>query len=89
MLMGMVAGATAAFATCPLDVLKTRIMLTADLPKEQRYTVIQTIRKLITEEGCKAMFKGVVPRVMQISLGGALWFGAFEEYRRCFHRFLL
>lgn len=89
MVMGMVAGATAAFVTCPLDVLKTRIMLTADLPKEQRYTVIQTLRKLVREEGWCSLFKGVMPRVMQISLGGALWFGAFEEYKRQLRKMVL
>lgn len=88
MFLGMIAGASAAFVTCPLDVLKTRIMLSADLPKEQRFTVTETLRKLVREEGYRALFKGVTPRVMQISLGGALWFGAFEEYKRQLHKFL-
>lgn len=82
MLMGMVAGATTAFLTCPLDVLKTRIMLTADLPKEHRYSILQTAKRILQEEGYSAFFKGATPRVIQISLGGALWFGAFEEYKR-------
>ena len=86
--MGMVAGATAAFVTCPLDVLKTRIMLSADLPKSQRFSILQTLRKIIREEGYCTLFKGVVPRVIQISMGGALWFGAFEEYKRQLSRFL-
>ena len=88
MLLGMIAGATAAFVTCPLDVLKTRIMLSADLPRKHRLTVMETLRKLLREEGFLSLFKGVVPRVIQISMGGALWFGAFEEYKRQLHRFV-
>lgn len=88
MVLGMVAGATAAFVTCPLDVLKTRIMLSADLPREYRHTVIETLQKILCEEGFRSLFKGVVPRVIQISMGGALWFGAFEEYKRQLHRFV-
>ena len=88
MFMGMIAGAISAFITCPLDVLKTRIMLTADLPKEYRYSILQTVKRILHEEGYTAFFKGVTPRVLQLSLGGALWFGAFEEYKRQLSRFI-
>ena len=88
MLMGSVAGGVAAFLTCPLDVLKTRIMLTADLPNEQRLGIKDTFMTLVREEGWRGVFYGVVPRVVWISLGGALWFGAFEEYRRQLQRFM-
>ena len=94
--MGSVAGGVAAFLTCPLDVLKTRIMLTADLPNEQRLGIKDTFMTLVREEGWRGLFYGVVPRVVWISLGGALWisiggaiwFGAFEEYRRQLQRFM-
>lgn len=86
--MGCVAGGTAAFFTCPLDVLKTRIMLTADLPAERRYGIIQTFRRIVREEGYRCLFAGAVYRVLWISLGGAIWFGAYEEYKRLFTRLL-
>lgn len=86
--MGSVAGGIAAFFTCPLDVLKTRIMLTADLPAERRYGVIETFRCMVREEGWRCLFSGAVYRVLWISLGGAFWFGAFEEYKRLFSRLL-
>lgn len=86
--MGCVAGGIAAFLTCPLDVLKTRIMLTADLPASQRLGVIPTVREIIRSEGSARLFAGVKYRVMWISFGGAIWFGAYEEYKRFFHRFV-
>ena len=85
--MGFIAGGLSAFLTCPLDVLKTRIMLSADLPKEKRFGIGATLRNLVREEGWRRLFAGVTPRVLWISLGGALWFGAFEEYRRQLQRF--
>lgn len=47
-----------------------------------------TFMTLVREEGWRGLFYGVVPRVVWISLGGALWFGAFEEYRRQLQRFM-
>lgn len=85
--MGLIAGGVSAFITTPLDVMKTRIMLSADLPTAQRRGILATFRQL-QSEGMRKMFAGAVPRTMWISLGGAVWFGAFEEYRRLLNRLL-
>ena len=85
--MGLIAGGVSAFITTPLDVMKTRIMLSADLPAAQRRGILATFRQL-QSEGMRKMFAGAVPRTMWISLGGAVWFGAFEEYRRLLNRLL-
>ena len=85
--MGLIAGGVSAFITTPLDVMKTRIMLSADLPVAQRRGILATFRQL-QSEGMRKMFAGAVPRTMWISLGGAVWFGAFEEYRRLLNRLL-
>lgn len=87
MLMGLIAGGVSAFVTTPLDVMKTRIMLSADLPASQRRGIFETFRQ-VQREGMRKMFAGAVPRTMWISLGGAVWFGAFEEYRRVLYRLL-
>ena len=86
MLLGSLAGGISAFLTCPLDVLKTRIMLTADLPADKRLGVVQTFRQLVREEGY--LFAGAPIRVLWISLGGAIWFSAFEFYQNLFHHYL-
>ena len=66
---GGVSGGIAAGFTCPLDVLKTRRMLGEKV----------TISSIARTEGIRSLFKGVVPRVAFISLGGLVWFGAFEK----------
>ena len=69
---GAVAGGLAAAATCPIDVWKTRLML--GNPEA-------TILSIGRTEGIAALFSGVVPRVLWISVGGSVFFGAYEAMR--------
>lgn len=72
-LMGSFAGAAAAAATTPLDVLKTRMML----EKEKKPTRI-LLKEIIAKDGSKAFFAGIGPRVMWISIGGAIFLGSYQ-----------
>mmetsp|Transcript_66676 Transcript_66676/g.150551 ORF Transcript_66676/g.150551 Transcript_66676/m.150551 type:complete len:227 (-) Transcript_66676:289-969(-) len=77
---GSAAGAVASALTTPLDVAKTRIML--ETPAEgqlARYTgTANTLQLIFKEEGALALFKGVAPRVTWITIGGFIFFGAYE-----------
>ncbi|KAK2055539.1 mitochondrial carrier [Colletotrichum caudatum] len=72
-LYGSVAGAAAAGITTPLDVLKTRVMLSQQ--KERVADVLKTIYK---EHGIRPFFAGIGPRVMWISIGGAIFLGSYQ-----------
>ena len=77
---GSFAGAIAAAATCPLDVVKTRMMLGAKTKAGEAY--VGTVNSLMTiyrEEGGMALFSGLGPRVGWITLGGFVFFGAYEK----------
>ena len=41
--------------------------------------VISTIIKIIREEGSSALFKGILPRTIWISIGGSIFLGAYEQ----------
>lgn len=69
---GAVAGGLAAAITCPIDVWKTRLMLG---------NPDATILSICRTEGIAALFSGVVPRVVWISVGGSVFFGAYEAMR--------
>ncbi|KAH3900491.1 probable Putative mitochondrial carrier protein PET8 [Saccharomycodes ludwigii] len=72
-LCGCVAGGIAASITTPLDVLKTRLMLSdKDIP------VLKLIATLYKEEGFTVFFSGIGPRTMWISMGGAIFLGVYE-----------
>lgn len=68
---GSGAGAIAAAVTTPLDVIKTRVML-SELSASRAL-------KQVTREGYLSFFKGIVPRVAWISLGGFIFLGTYEK----------
>ncbi|KAK2069834.1 hypothetical protein P8C59_004381 [Phyllachora maydis] len=72
-LYGSVAGAVAAGVTTPLDVLKTRVMLSA-----RRERVLGVVRDILREHGVQPFFAGMGPRVMWISAGGAIFLGSYQ-----------
>jgi solute carrier family 25 S-adenosylmethionine transporter 26 len=87
--MGGSAGAAAAAATTPLDVIKTRMMCTAS----SRPTIVSAARSVLAEgDGLRAFFRGVGPRALSNGLNSAVFFCFFEAIRRvraCSGRFLL
>lgn len=72
-LYGSLAGGFAAAVTTPLDVLKTRVMLSA-----QRESMAQIVRGILKENGVRPFFAGIGPRVMWISAGGAIFLGSYQ-----------
>jgi len=78
---GCVAGGIAGACTTPLDVAKTRIMLESQAEGQtKKYTAtVQTLRTIVAEDSFGALFKGIVPRVTWITIGGFIFFGAYEK----------
>ena len=70
---GSLSGAIAAGITTPLDVLKTRVMLSA-----QREGVVTIVQSILKEHGVRPFFAGIGPRVMWISAGGAIFLGSYQ-----------
>ncbi|KAL2104758.1 hypothetical protein VUR80DRAFT_9707 [Thermomyces stellatus] len=71
---GSIAGAVAAGLTTPLDVLKTRVMLASGA----RPSVRRILMSIVRDEGPRALFSGVGPRVTWISVGGAIFLGSYQ-----------
>ncbi|KAI2783122.1 mitochondrial carrier [Daldinia loculata] len=72
-LYGSVSGAVAAGVTTPLDVLKTRVMLS-----KERESVFVVLKDLLSSHGIRPFFAGIGPRVMWISAGGAIFLGSYQ-----------
>jgi len=72
-LFGSAAGAVAAAFTTPLDVLKTRMMLA-----EKKVGLGEMGSRIWRESGPKAFMAGLGPRVMWISIGGAIFLGSYQ-----------
>ncbi|EDQ90313.1 uncharacterized protein MONBRDRAFT_32044 [Monosiga brevicollis MX1] len=74
---GAAAGGIAAAITCPLDVVKTRIMVNSD-SRGMGAVLMETYQR----EGMAALFSGLAPRVAWITIGGFVFFGAYESCRK-------
>jgi len=86
-LCGSISGAIAAGLTTPLDVAKTRIMLSRTTSNHSSEAVqgydkiLPTLRRVYVEEGGGALFRGLAPRVVWIGLGGSVFLGVYEAVR--------
>ena len=80
---GSISGGIAAAFTTPLDVIKTRVMLGSDVRGVRYNGIADVIRRLQIEGngGYTVFFRGIQPRVLWISVGGFVFFGAYESYR--------
>lgn len=70
---GSIAGAVAAGITTPLDVLKTRVMLSS-----QKTKVSDVVVSIFRGHGIRPFFAGIGPRVAWISVGGAVFLGSYQ-----------
>ena len=61
-----------------MDVVKTRLMLGADAKGVAYEGVADVFSRVVKEEGAAALLSGLSARVFWISLGGFLFFGAYD-----------
>ena len=84
--LGAGAGAMTGVLTCPFDVIKTRLMTQGS--RGLYKGVVDCALTLVKEEGYSALFKGVQPRVIWISIGGSVFFTALERSRDIYSKML-
>lgn len=78
---GSFSGSIAAAFTTPLDVVKTRLMIGRDKDGVVYKSAMDVAGRLLREEGWRRFLSGIEPRVMWISIGGFVYFGAYENFR--------
>lgn len=76
---GSIAGGTSAFLTNPLDVAKSRVMIATHNDPLASGKLLVAIKSIYREQGIKGLFAGVVPRVIWISVGAAIFLGSYEK----------
>jgi len=65
----------------PIDVVKTRIEAQDQAGGKKEYTgTFQCLRAIVRQEGVTALYRGIAPRMMKISIGQAITFTAYERY---------
>ncbi|XP_024037356.1 solute carrier family 25 member 44 isoform X1 [Citrus clementina] len=77
---GLIAGATASCITTPLDTIKTRLQV---MGHDRRPSATQVVKKLISEDGWKGLYRGLGPRFFSMSAWGTSMILAYEYLNQC------
>lgn len=77
---GAVAGAVAATAVTPADVIKTRLQVA----QSKSATQMSICRELVAEGGVPAFFRGLGPRLMRIPLYTSITLATFDFVKELF-----
>ena len=84
-LAGGIAGALAATAVTPADVVKTRLQAQrSSRPSGTLSSPLEVGKELVAEGGFRALFKGIVPRLARIPLYTAVTLATFELIKAMF-----
>ncbi|KAJ0628920.1 putative mitochondrial carrier domain superfamily [Helianthus annuus] len=81
MVSGFLAGTAGPVCTGPFDVVKTRLMAQSREPGgELKYKgMVHAILTIRGEEGVRALWKGLLPRLMRIPPGQAIMWGVADQ----------
>ncbi|KAJ1728097.1 hypothetical protein LPJ61_004221 [Coemansia biformis] len=86
---GAGAGCVSSIATCPLDVVKTRLQYQGVL--EGRYQqsgyrpyrgTVDTLRRIVAEEGARGLYRGLAPMMMGYLPTWGIYFTVYESLKR-------
>jgi len=82
-----ISGATAAWLTNPLDVLKTRIQVQSKSTGTSKTykSSLDGLRSILRTEGPRALFHGAVPRSLWLGTSGALSMMFYEKIKTYLH----
>ncbi|XP_017879302.1 S-adenosylmethionine mitochondrial carrier protein-like [Ceratina calcarata] len=86
---GAIAGGISAAMTTPLDVVKTRIMLSHRNESVSKMKILYVLKDVYKEKGLSGLFAGVSPRVIWITLGGFIFFGTYEKAKHLITKYCL
>lgn len=78
---GSASVAISAALTTPLDVAKTRIMLSSTSAEKEEVKISTMLKEVYREHGVKGLFAGFLPRVTSFTIGGFIFFGVYEQVR--------
>jgi len=75
---GAIAGAVAGFVTTPLDVVRTRHVLSPLCRESLGRSFLDTAETVLKREGSRGLFRGCIPRTVYTCIGGAVYLGTYS-----------
>lgn len=81
--IGLISGAMGPFSNAPIDTIKTRLQRSPAEPGQSSIQRVVLIAKdMWRQEGAKAFYKGITPRVMRVAPGQAVTFTVYEFLKK-------
>ena len=78
-LIGLISGAVGPFTNAPIDTIKTRLQRSPAEPGQTALGRITAIsNQMMKQEGLRAFWMGITPRVMRVAPGQAVTFAVYE-----------
>ncbi|OWZ77957.1 solute carrier family 25 (mitochondrial citrate transporter), member 1 [Cryptococcus neoformans Bt85] len=83
MILGLVSGAMGPFSNAPIDTIKTRIQKASKVEGETALSrMVKVTSEMFRNEGAKAFYKGITPRVLRVAPGQAIVFTVYERMKK-------
>lgn len=83
LLAGGFSGALGPLSNAPIDTIKTRIQRSTALPGEKGFArFLRVSKQIYVEEGWRAFYKGLTPRLLRVAPGQAITFMVYERIQK-------
>ena len=85
--IGLISGAVGPFSNAPIDTIKTRLQKTPAEPGQTAMgRITQIASQMWKQEGARAFWMGITPRVMRVAPGQAVTFAVYEYLKGVLER---
>ncbi|KAI0670944.1 mitochondrial NAD transporter [Trametes maxima] len=85
MIAGAGGGLVASVATCPLDVIKTKLQAQRAVHQGQGYLgVVATVKDILKHDGVRGMYRGLGPTILGYLPTWAIYFAVYDGIKRHF-----
>jgi hypothetical protein len=85
MIAGAGGGLVASVATCPLDVIKTKLQAQRKVVGQQGYEgIIDTVKSVLRHDGLRGMYRGLGPTILGYLPTWAIYFAVYDGIKSYF-----
>jgi len=85
MIAGAGGGLVASIATCPLDVVKTKLQAQRAIQGQQGYLgIMGTVKDILYENGLRGMYRGLGPTILGYLPTWAIYFAVYDGIKTAF-----
>ncbi|ODQ68499.1 mitochondrial succinate-fumarate transporter [Nadsonia fulvescens var. elongata DSM 6958] len=81
-IIGLISGALGPLSNAPIDTIKTRMQRELGGTESGAARFLRIARNLVKEEGARALYKGITPRICRVAPGQAVTFTVYEYARK-------